>query len=169
MSNTAVERARSVRARSIELRERSEELSQRLVDALRSSPARPLDMQGDTFVLRLARVRPVVALVRHSLGRWLEQRGVAADRVHDLMLAASEACANAVEHPVGARAAAFEFEANHSADEVTIVVRDFGRWRAEEVNEARGRGLRLIKLLMTDVDVVRSGRGTEIVMRRLLD
>ena len=159
MSNTAVERARSVRARSIELRERSEELSQRVVDALRSSPARCLDVQG----------RPAVALVRHSLGRWLEQRGVAADRVHDLMLAASEACANAVEHPVGARDAAFEFQANHSADEVTIVVRDFGRWRAEEVNEARGRGLRLIKLLMTDVDVVRSGRGTEIVMRRLLD
>ena len=169
MSNTAVERARSARARSIELRERSEELSQRLVDALRSSPARPLDMQGDTFVLRLARVRPVVALVRHSLGRWLEQRGVAPDRVHDLMLAASEACANAVEHPVGARDAAFEFQANHSADEVTIVVRDFGRWRAEEVNEARGRGLRLIKLLMTDVVVVRSGQGTEIVMRRRLD
>jgi anti-sigma regulatory factor (Ser/Thr protein kinase) len=169
MSNTTVERARSTRARSIELRERSEELAKRLVDALRDSDARSLEFTGDTFFLRLARVRPAVALARHSLGCWLEQRGVAADRVHDLVLAASEACANAVEHPVASRDAAFELEANHSADEVTIVVRDFGRWRAEEINQARGRGLQLIKSLTTEVDVVRGTRGTEIVMRCRLD
>jgi hypothetical protein len=50
---------------------------------------------------------------------------------------------------------------------VTLVVRDFGRWRAEELSEARG--LQMIESLMTDLDVVRSGRGMEIVMRRRLD
>jgi hypothetical protein len=75
-----------------------------------------------------------------------------------------------VEHRVASSDPAFEVdEAKHSPGEVTLVVRDFGRWRAEEFSEARGRGLQMIELLMTDLDVVRSGRGTEIVMRRRLD
>ena len=105
----------------------------------------------------------------HRAGRWLERRGLTADSVHDLVLAASEACANAVEHPVDSSQAAFEIEATQGANEVTIVVRDFGRWRAGEITEGRGGGLRLIKLLMTDVDVVRSMQGTEVVMRLRLD
>jgi anti-sigma regulatory factor (Ser/Thr protein kinase) len=168
VSNAAVERARRTRARSIELRERSEALSQQLVDKLRRSPGPAFGDVGDTFALRLARLRPTVALLRHSLGRWLEQRGVPAEHVRDLTLAASEASANAVEHPVAGHGA-FEVEATHRADEVVIVVRDSGGWRPESSSEARGRGLRMIRSLMSEVDVVRSEHGTEIVMRRRLD
>jgi anti-sigma regulatory factor (Ser/Thr protein kinase) len=166
--NATVERARSERARSVELMEQSEQLSQRLVDALRNNPTDVLDASGETFVLRLARVRPAVALLRHRLGRWLEHRGVDDDRAHDLTLAASEACANAVEHPVAGHGA-FEVEGACSDDEVVIVVRDFGGWRSESSSEARGRGLEMIRSVMTEVEVVRSERGTEVVMRRRLD
>jgi anti-sigma regulatory factor (Ser/Thr protein kinase) len=166
--NTTVERACYERARSVALREQAELLSQRLVDALRSSPARSI-ASGDTFALRLARVRPAVALARHSISRWLEQRGVAAEHVHVIVLAASEACANAVEHPVSSSHAAFDVEAAHRDDEVVVVVRDSGHWRPEATNDARGRGLRMIRSLMTEVEVVRGENGTEIVMRRRLD
>lgn len=168
MIKTTVERARCERARSVALGKRSEQLAQRLVDAIRNSPAQLLDPSEDRFSLRLARVRPAVALLRYSLARWLELRGVAADQAHDLTLAASEACANAVEHPIAARGA-FEVEAVCRDDEVVIAVRDSGGFRPESVSEARGRGLQLIQSLMTDVEVVRSESGTEIVMRRRLD
>jgi anti-sigma regulatory factor (Ser/Thr protein kinase) len=168
MSNTAVERARSARARSIELRERSEVLSEQLVEQLRGSPGPALGGIGETFALRLPRLRPAVALLRHCLGSWLEQAGVAAEHVRDLTLAASEASANAVEHPIAGHGA-FEVEAASSTDEVVVVVRDSGSWRAESSSEARGRGLRMIRSLMSDVAVVRSDHGTEIVMRRRLD
>lgn len=168
MSDTVVERARSTRARSVELRARSEALSQQLVEKLRGSPGPAFGGAGETFALRLARVRPAVALLRHSLGCWLEQRGVAAEHVRDLTLAASEASANAVEHPVAGHGA-FEVEAVYRPDEVVIVVRDYGGWKAESSSEARGRGLRMIRSLMSDVDLVRREHGTEIVMRRRLD
>jgi anti-sigma regulatory factor (Ser/Thr protein kinase) len=165
--NAAVERARSERTRSSALRERSELLTQQLVDKLRQYPGE-LGGNGDVFSLRLARLRPTVSLFRHSFRRWLEQRGLADDDVRDLTLAASEACANAVEHPVAARGA-FEVEAVRRTDEIVVVVRDFGGWRPESLNEARGRGLQLIRSLMTDVDVAHREHGTEIVMRRRLD
>jgi anti-sigma regulatory factor (Ser/Thr protein kinase) len=168
MINATVERARSERARSVALRKRSEQLAQRLVDALRNSGTPLLDLSDDRFSLRLARIRPAVALLRYSLARWLEPRGVGADHVRDLTLAASEACENAVEHPIAARGA-FEVEAVCRDDEVVIVVRDSGGWRPESASEARRRGLRLIRSLMTEVEVVRSDGGTEIVMRRRLD
>ena len=37
---------------------------------------RPLGDHGDTFSLRLARMPQAVALVRHELRRWLDERGV---------------------------------------------------------------------------------------------
>lgn len=168
MTNAVVERARSTRARSTELRERSELLSEQLVEKLRGRPGPALGGAGETFALRLARVRPAVALLRHSLGCWLEQRGVAAEYVRDLTLAASEASANAVEHPIAGHGT-FEVEAVCRPDEVVIVVRDSGGWKPASSSEARGRGLRMIRSLMSDVDVVRSEYGTEIVMRRRLD
>jgi len=167
--NAAVERARSERARSVALRERSELLTQELVEKLRRRPGPGPGGTGETFSLRLARMRPSVALLRHCLGGWLEQRGVDADHVRELTLAASEACANAVEHPVAAAHGAFEVEAVCRNGEAVIVVRDSSGWRAESGGDARGRGLRMIRLLMTDVDVVRGENGTEIVMRRRLD
>jgi anti-sigma regulatory factor (Ser/Thr protein kinase) len=166
--NAVVQRARSERTRAKELRKHAELLSRQLADNLRRFDGPPFGDAGARFSLRLARLRPAVALLRHNLGRWLELRGVTAEHAHDLILAASEACANAVEHPVAGRGA-FEVEALCGEREVTIVVRNDGFWRSQTESDFRGRGLRLIRTLMNDVDLVQGQYGSEIVMRRRLD
>jgi anti-sigma regulatory factor (Ser/Thr protein kinase) len=159
-------RAALICARSRSLQDRAATLTELLVTNL---DERPLGDRGERFSLRLARILPAVGLARRAIERWLERRGVPQQDIHEISLACSEACANAVEHPVASGGGAFEIEARLGPEEVTIVVRDSGRWRAEEANEARGRGLQLIGRLMTAVDVVRSENGTAIVMRRRLD
>lgn len=162
------ERARSERIRSGQLRERSEQLSQRVVDNLRRYQGPPFGAAGDTFRLRLARMRPAVALLRHDLSRWLEYRGVDGNDIQDIALACSEASANAVEHPVSSTDRAFIVEAIHRGDRLEIVVRDSGRWRFAPSVDSRGRGTQMIRNLMSDVAVVHEPEGTAVVMRRHL-
>src|SRR5215468_1253317 len=148
------ERARSERMRSGQLRKRSEQLSQRVVDNLRRYEGRPFGDAGDTFRLRLARLRPAVALLRHDLSRWLEYRGVESSDIQDIALACSEACANAVEHPVLSTDRAFIVEAVHRGDRLEVVVRDSGHWRSAPSVDTRGRGTQMIRDLMSDVSVL---------------
>ena len=166
--NSAIDRARSERTRSQELKERSELLAQHLVDTLRKVAGRPFGQSGETFKLRVSRMRPAVALLRHDLGRWLEQQGVEPEQAAEITLACSEACANAVEHPIAGHGG-FEVEAAHSDGEVVVVVRDSGHWRSGPTRETRGRGMPIIRALMTDVEVTHGAEGTEIIMRRRLE
>jgi anti-sigma regulatory factor (Ser/Thr protein kinase) len=163
------ERARSERIRSGQLWERSERLSQRVVDNLRRYQGPPFGDNGDTFHLRLARMRPAVALLRHDLSRWLEYRGVDHNDIEDIALACSEACANAVEHPVSSTDRAFVVEAIHRDGRVEIVVRDSGRWRSAPTVDTRGRGTQMIRNLMSDVAIVHEPEGTAVRMRLYLD
>jgi anti-sigma regulatory factor (Ser/Thr protein kinase)/putative methionine-R-sulfoxide reductase with GAF domain len=108
-----------------------------------------------------------LADVRQIVRRWLRERGAGGDDVNEITLAVGEACANAVEHAYSPGPAWFELEATESGGEVTIAVRDAGRWR-EARGENRGRGLRIIDAAMSDVDLTPTSDGTEIVMRRRL-
>lgn len=165
VTKVAIERARSERARSQELRARSELVSARTVETLLQVEGCAFGESGGSFSLRLPCVRPAVALLRHCLGGWLDHRGVDRARAREIVLACSEACANAVEHPVASSDGAFEVEAKHRRGEIVIVVRDSGRWRSRSSSETRGRGMTVIRALMTEVEIVQGRDGTEIVMR----
>jgi anti-sigma regulatory factor (Ser/Thr protein kinase) len=162
------ERARSERIRSGQLRRRSEQVSQLVVDNLRRYQGPPFGDAGDTFRLRLPRMRAAVALLRHDLSRWLECRGVNRNDIQDIALACSEACANAVEHPVLSTDRAFIVEAVHREDRLEIVVRDSGHWSSTPTVDTRGRGTQMIRDLMSDVAVLHEPEGTAVVMRRRL-
>jgi anti-sigma regulatory factor (Ser/Thr protein kinase) len=108
-----------------------------------------------------------LADVRRVMRRWLRERGAEGDDVNEITLAVGEACANAIEHAYSPAPARFELEASESAGEVTIAVRDTGRWR-EARGDHRGRGLRIIQAAMGDVDLTSTSSGTEVVMRRRL-
>jgi anti-sigma regulatory factor (Ser/Thr protein kinase) len=91
----------------------------------------------------------------------------------DIVLALSEACANAVEHPTAASRPIFEVNAERRGREIHITVRDFGRWSADEhgrdehdPGDLSGRGLMMMRALMDHVDVVEDETGTTILMRR---
>jgi anti-sigma regulatory factor (Ser/Thr protein kinase)/putative methionine-R-sulfoxide reductase with GAF domain len=108
-----------------------------------------------------------LADVRQIVRRWLRERGAQGDDVTEITLAVGEACANAIEHAYSPGPAWFEFVATESGGEVTIVVRDTGRWR-EARGENRGRGLKIIDAAMSGVKLTPTSDGTEIVMHRRL-
>jgi anti-sigma regulatory factor (Ser/Thr protein kinase)/putative methionine-R-sulfoxide reductase with GAF domain len=117
--------------------------------------------------LRLPAEPNVLADLRRQLRRWLRSRGAEGDELVEVTMAVSEACANAVEHAYSPAPATFDVRASESGGEVTIVVRDSGRWRPPRGTN-RGRGLRIIEAAMDDVTVAATNTGTEITMRRRL-
>jgi anti-sigma regulatory factor (Ser/Thr protein kinase) len=109
-----------------------------------------------------------LALMRRALRRWLAQSGAGEDELYDLLVAASEAAANAVEHAYGPGDAAFEVEATATPeDEAVIVVRDFGGWRPPR-GQNRGRGTLLMKELTDHFELIASDTGTEVRLTRRL-
>jgi anti-sigma regulatory factor (Ser/Thr protein kinase) len=106
-----------------------------------------------------------LAHVRRILRRWLRERGADEGEVAEMTIAVSEACANAIEHAYSPSPATFELHGSVREGEITITVRDSGRWRAPR-GQNRGRGLSIIVAAMDDVQIDRTSEGTEVVMRR---
>jgi anti-sigma regulatory factor (Ser/Thr protein kinase) len=128
---------------------------------------RPMELEAERFHTTLRADPTELSRLRRLLMRWLRLTQASAQEIYDITIAAGEACANAIEHAYGAKAARFEVEGTLEGDAVCLRVRDFGRWRAPR-GEHRGRGLQLIEALMEDVQIERGERGTEVRMRRRL-
>jgi serine phosphatase RsbU (regulator of sigma subunit)/anti-sigma regulatory factor (Ser/Thr protein kinase) len=158
--------------------ENLDRLGDELVDAL--LPEGPTE---DDAALLLARALPLsdsltaqfpaevesIPLMRRMLGRWLDDAGATPAEAEDLSLAASEACANAIEHAYGPGPGSLEVSAEMSAGgEAVVAVCDFGSWRAPR-GENRGRGLMLMRGLTDSVEVTqRDEGGTMVQLRRRL-
>ena len=108
-----------------------------------------------------------LAVLRHLLRRWLSEVGATDDEAYDILVACSEAATNAVEHAYGPGAADFRVTCDDRDGEVTVVVRDWGRWR-EPRGRDRGRGLGLMEGLMDRTQVAHGDSGTEVPMVRRL-
>lgn len=131
-----------------------------------SWPGRPFDRE-------LAADLSALSDVRHELAHWLSAAGLDEVSAADVVLAASEAIANAGEHGSGRRSSeqvVVRARLDHrpdDADAVVVSVRDRGRWRATTSSPERGRGLLMMRALVDHVDV-REGEGTTVVLRRRL-
>lgn len=116
---------------------------------------------------------------RHAVAGYLEEVAASDDVVHDVILALDEACANVIRHafPHGVEGTIRLFAAIDD-DCVTVLVEDdgigFDPFRVgyrEKVDDVSGRGLHLIRMLMSEVDVqspTERGSGTRLRMQRLL-
>jgi PAS domain S-box-containing protein len=138
----------------------------------------PADASDDVAILA-ARLDPVqerltlhipadparLRSVRRNIGRWLSGHGVPKPDAEDIILASSEACANSIEHAYGPGEGSVDIEAEVDGGEVTIVVRDAGRWRTSR-NGDRGRGLPLMEACMDTCTLTRGDAGTEVKMQR---
>jgi anti-sigma regulatory factor (Ser/Thr protein kinase)/putative methionine-R-sulfoxide reductase with GAF domain len=109
----------------------------------------------------------VLGGLRKTLGRWLRAAGANEDELFDLTLSASEAAANAIEHAYGAREATFTVRCEHAGRQVTIIVRDIGRWRTTRP-PGGGRGLEIMRSLLDDVKVSSDEEGTVVTMVKRL-
>ena len=107
-----------------------------------------------------------LAAMRHGLADWLESSGVGEAQCADVVLASHEAVANALEHahgrpPVLVRASCVECG-------VVVEVLDSGCWKPQQLPppEDRGRGLGLIRGLVTNAEIIRRQDGTTVRMCR---
>ena len=105
---------------------------------------------------------------RVALRRWLlHDVEMEHEDAEDLVLAAWEICANAIEHPRNRKETAVEVEAWASTRAVRIAIRDTGTWVGRPVNrQNRGLGLRLARALVDRMSILCEQSGTEVVMWR---
>ncbi len=121
----------------------------------------------ESLELELAADADVLAGLRRRLRAWLEDAGAGPQEIPDIVLAACEAAANAVEHAYGPGEASFTVRARIADGEVTIEVSDRGTWR-EQRDKKRGRGLGVMRETMDHVEVDTGPEGTNVRLRRRL-
>jgi anti-sigma regulatory factor (Ser/Thr protein kinase) len=128
----------------------------------------PLQAVPGSLQLTLPADPLTLASLRGEVRRWLTACEANDEERNDIVLACNEAFANAIEHAYGPGDGSVEMEAALSEGEISITVRDFGRWREPRGNN-RGRGLSLIEAVMDSLTVVKGDReGTEVRMIRRL-
>lgn len=115
--------------------------------------------------VRLPGPRNELAALREELRVWLGRLDVADRHAEDIILACSEAAANAMEHAYGSREGPVRLRGNREGDRIVLSVRDSGRWRPPRANE-RGRGLGVIDAMMDSVEIRKGPDGTELLMAR---
>ena len=111
-----------------------------------------------------------LAPVRAALRGWLGRCGVGRRSVQDILVAAGEACANAIEH--GHRNTSgqhIRLRAEATVSRLCLTVTDAGRWKAAQPpsNPFRGRGISLMRALMEQVSIEpgTGGTGTTVHMQ----
>jgi anti-sigma regulatory factor (Ser/Thr protein kinase) len=128
----------------------------------------PVAVASPPLRLRVPSDASQLVEVRAKLRRWLRTVGSANEEAEEIVLAASEACANAIEHPRAPREPFVEVEASAGERVVSLLIRDTGGWEVEGPAADRGRGLQIIERLMDRVERSESEDGTELRLVRVL-
>jgi serine/threonine-protein kinase RsbW len=128
------------------------------IDETTSSSRLALCLRGPSLTAQLGRVRARVAA-------WASAVGVDDETTDDMVLATHEALSNVADHAYPDGRGAVWLDAVRDADDVSVVVRDRGRWRPPPIDPGhRGHGLTLISGLAQRVAVRRGTAGTTVEM-----
>ncbi|MFF0311134.1 SpoIIE family protein phosphatase [Streptosporangium sp. NPDC004379] len=108
-----------------------------------------------------------LAPVRTALRDWLNRCEISSTMIQNVLVAAGEACANAIEH--GHRHAPgdmIRLRAVATGGDLRLTVVDSGRWKTPrpEINSHRGRGVALMRALMHHVTIEPGAGGTTVDM-----
>jgi anti-sigma regulatory factor (Ser/Thr protein kinase) len=129
------------------------------------------DQQAKKAPLQLRlQARPEFApLLRERVRQWLEEAGATDREVFEVLLATTEAFANAVEHPHEPRSHLVDIEGTITDHAVSISIRDYGKWQGEQSHkEEGGMGVAMMERLMDAVRVECFVDGTTVTMQRHL-
>lgn len=118
------------------------------------------------FACRLQARPSSAVLLRRKLEEWLEELNVPDSDRFDVLLAASEAFANAVEHPLRPAAAVVDVDAEILDGTLELTIRDYGVWRGGKEREEGGLGFPIMRSVMQGVDVDAHSEGSTITLRR---
>ena len=105
---------------------------------------------------------------RRALGDWLGGAGVSRPDIDDVLIAANEACMNAVEHSGTPPAIGIRLLAREDAGRLWLEVQDSGSWREPTERADRGHGLSLMDKLTDRLAIERKRDGTKVVMEKAL-
>lgn len=106
-------------------------------------------------------------MLRRELTSWLEVAEVAGSARDSIVLATHEAAANAIEHAQLGSEVTVRGMRDH--DELMVVVTNTGTWKkSRHDDDVRGRGIALMKALMSEIDVRRESRRTTVTVRKHL-
>ena len=147
-----------------------------LAERLMTSLAPGQGYEDDVALLLYSRPSPLslsfpadpdeLALVRRQLRDWLGRLSMDSLVAQDVLIAACEACANAIEHGYrGSPAGTVRLRVEVTGPDVVITVSDQGRWRPPSQARDRGHGLKLIRATMRQVEITANDLGTTIEMR----
>ena len=118
----------------------------------------PLELDFPAHVSQLAPTRA-------ALRGWLTQARVDAEQANDMLVAAGEAVANAIEHGHRDRPEGIiSLRATALVDQVRLTISDTGSWKPPQpVPDAhRGRGIILMRALMQDIAIRTEPAGTTV-------
>ena len=118
----------------------------------------PLQLTFPAHVSQLARTR-------NALRSWLTQVNVTPDQTLDVLIAAGEAVANAIEHGHRHRPdGMISMGATALVDRVHLTITDTGSWKTPQpaADSTRGRGITLMRGLMHDVTIDPDTAGTTV-------
>jgi anti-sigma regulatory factor (Ser/Thr protein kinase) len=116
--------------------------------------------------LRLQARPEVVPVLRDHIRAWLEDAGASNREIFDILIATTEAFANAVEHPHEPTSHLVDVEGSFTDGCVTISIHDYGTWQSDAARkEDGGLGLAMIEALMDAVQVECDADGTTVTMR----
>jgi serine phosphatase RsbU (regulator of sigma subunit)/anti-sigma regulatory factor (Ser/Thr protein kinase) len=130
---------------------------------VRTKPIRP-----DPLRLRFRPEAAALPQVRGDLRSWLNAHGLSEDAVREILVAASEACTNAIEHSGTDPRFPIRVNGDITNGELRIVVQDFGRWKDTVPDPERGNGSILMQGLMDTFHVSPGPEGTTVRMTRSL-
>jgi PAS domain S-box-containing protein len=128
----------------------------------------PVPFSTESMHLRMPAEPHVLAPLRHTIRRWLREIDASDRDSYEILVACGEACANAIQHPYGAREGFLDVDLAVIDGEVEITVTDSGNWRPPSSADG-GRGMHLIEALMHGVEVDSGSNGTVVRMRRRLE
>ena len=106
----------------------------------------------DACAVTLAPEPGLLREFRRRLTRWLEQAGVSDQARHAILLAAHEAAAHGIEHAARERP-------------ITVLGRVEQDAHVQLASEERGRGLILMKKLVSEVEIVAEAERTTVRLR----
>lgn len=118
------------------------------------------------FALELPIDATGLRYLRGELSSWLVTQGLGAAECDDVVVAVSEAAANAIEHPRDPRRPHFRVDGRVHRGELVIRISDSGHWREPTFPTDRGRGLTFMRRFMSEVEIIESDEGTEVILRR---
>ncbi|MEV7038212.1 SpoIIE family protein phosphatase [Amycolatopsis sp. NPDC051061] len=107
-----------------------------------------------------------LASTRRWLRAWLGTASLGDDLAQDVLVAAGEACANAVEHAYPEDAGAAHLSAHFAGSRLVITVTDRGRWKQppSDNHVLRGRGTPMMEALADAVTLRHDAEGTTVTL-----